>query len=91
MQEESKELAGMDADEQVRRARDVTQSRILTQDEFKQVRKRQLQKLVQFDVKQRKGKKRKADEKDVVDVNDIASEQRCVFRYASSTSNHSKR
>ena len=73
-------MKGMAADEQVRRARDITQTRILTQDEFKQVRRRQLQKLVQFDAKaQRRGKKRKNDDDDnvnVIDIDDVAAQQR---------------
>ena len=73
-------MKGMAADEQVRRARDITQTRILTQDEFKQVRRRQLQKLVQFDAKaqRRGGKKRKNDDDDnnVIDIDDIAAQQR---------------
>lgn len=58
----------MALEEQVQKARDITQTRILTQDEFKQVRRRQLQKLVQFDAKaHRKGKKRKNQTDDVPD------------------------
>ena len=80
-QEESKAVKGMGADEQVRRARDITQTRILTQDEFKQVRRRQLQKLVQFDAKaqRRGGKKRKNDDDDnvnVIDIDEVAAQQR---------------
>ena len=63
----------MTREEQVERARDVTQSRILTQEEFKQVRKRQLQKLVQLDT--RSHRKRKADS-DKVCVDDLDSQQR---------------
>ena len=64
----------MTREEQIERARDVTQSRILTQEEFKQVRKRQLQKLVQLDPKAHRKGKRKA-ESDKVCIDDVDTQR----------------
>ena len=64
----------MTREEQIERARDVTQSRILTQEEFKQVRKRQLQKLVQLDPKAHRKGKRKA-ESDKVCIDDVDAQR----------------
>ena len=49
-----------DPEEKIQKAKEVIQSRILTQEEFKQVRLRQLAKKLAVD-KSNKGKKRKAD------------------------------
>ena len=62
----------MDKEEQIQKARDITQTRILTQDEFKQVRRRQLQKQVQFDAQaHKKGKKRNSEDIDRVNTDDV--------------------
>ena len=57
----------MTKEERIEKAKDITQTRILTQEEFMQVRKRQLQKQIQSDTKDKtpkRGKKRKAEDSD---------------------------
>ena len=56
----------MNPEERIQKAKDVTQSRILSQEEFRQIRVRQLAKQMGPDSKQgtaaKKGKKRKRSE-----------------------------
>lgn len=72
-QEEDPELEALDPEEKVQKARDVTQARILTQEDFKKLRTRQLSKQLRPDAKG-KGNKRQSSEA----VVDLEGEGRCV-------------
>jgi len=64
-QDETSEKAdALDPGERVERARDIVQSRILSQDEFKKIKQRQVSKLVDAD-KRGRGKKRRAPEEEL--------------------------
>lgn len=58
-QEEDEELAGMAPEDKVKKAKDITTSRILTQEEFKQIRNKQMSKELGREPKT--GKKRRSN------------------------------
>jgi protein SDA1 len=57
--EEEAGISGLDAEEKVKRAEDITQNRILTQEEFQKIRVRNVAKTMGPD---KKGRKRKSQE-----------------------------